>query len=416
MPRRIRDAKLDTRSARAKLERRREPYWRNIAGGLAIGYRKGATGGTWIARLYSAGRSRRYQSIGAADDIANGDGIHIFSFAQAQTLAHRWLGEIARQDRGLRFGPYTVGSALDDYSAFLESDNRTPRTINDTRYRIEALIRPQLGNLDCTTLTTEQLREWRDNLAKTPARARTRPDSDARRKRAASANRTWTIVRAALNYAFHNGRLESDLAWRRVKPLGGVHSARIRYLTVPEAKRLLNACEPCFRLLVRSALETGCRYGELVRLVASDFNSDAGTLAIHQSKSGKPRHVILTEEGAAFFRQLCAGRSGSELMFRRPNGERWGDCNQLRPMRLACQRAKIDPPVGFHQLRHSWASLAVMNNVPLMVVARNLGHVDSKMVERFYGHLAPSYVAEEIRKGAPRFGITPSKKVVALRS
>jgi hypothetical protein len=42
--------------------------------------------------------------------------------------------------------------------------------------------------------------------------------------------------------------------------------------------------------------------------------------------------------------------------------------------------------------------------VPLMVVAKNLGHVDTKMVEAHYGHLAPSYIADAIRAGGPRFG------------
>jgi hypothetical protein len=44
-----------------------------------------------------------------------------------------------------------------------------------------------------------------------------------------------------------------------------------------------------------------------------------------------------------------------------------------------------------------------MNGTPLMVVAQNLGHTDTRMVELHYGHLAPSYRQDEIRKGAPRF-------------
>ncbi len=48
--------------------------------------------------------------------------------------------------------------------------------------------------------------------------------------------------------------------------------ARIRYLTVAEAQRLINASDPEFRPLVRAALETGCRYSELTRLEVQDFN------------------------------------------------------------------------------------------------------------------------------------------------
>ena len=50
------------------------------------------------------------------------------------------------------------------------------------------------------------------------------------------------------------------------------------YLSIAEAKRLLNACEPDFRALVRGALESGCRYSELARLEVHDFNVDVGTL------------------------------------------------------------------------------------------------------------------------------------------
>ena len=85
-------------------------------------------------------------------------------------------------------------------------------------------------------------------------------------------------------------------------------------------------------------------------------------------------------------------------------------------MRSACQRAKIAPSVSFHILRHTWASLAVMAGAPLMVVARNLGHADTRMVERHYGHLAPSFIADAIRAAAPKFGIEPDRNVVSLEA
>ena len=102
---------------------------------------------------------------------------------------------------------------------------------------------------------------------------------------------------------------------------------------------------------------------------------------------------------------------GNEPMF----GREWKASHQLRPMRAACERAKIDPPVGFHQLRHSWASHAVMGGMPLPVVAKNLGHADTRMVEKHYGHLAPSYVVEAVRKHAPRFGLVEESSVASIR-
>jgi integrase len=124
---------------------------------------------------------------------------------------------------------------------------------------------------------------------------------------------------------------------------------------------------------------------------------------------------VLTDEGVQFFRRLCAGRAGDEIMLRKMSGSAWEFAHQIRPMEETVVRAKISPPISFHGLRHTWASHAVMNGMPLMVVARNLGHADTRMVEKHYGHLAPSYVADAVRKSAPRFGFKPERKVVPMR-
>jgi integrase len=276
------------------------------------------------------------------------------------------------------------------------------------------------------SLTTAVLRQWLAKLAKSLPRARTKPgkpqqhrafdgSEEAIRRRKSSANRTWTILRAALNHAFRDGLVASDATWRKVKSFKSVDAARVRYLTVAQARRLVNASDPEFRPLVQAALQTGCRYSELARLEVTDFSPDSGTLAIRQSKSGKARHVVLTDEGVLFFRQLTARRAGSEIMLRRTQGDAWRASHQLRPMAQACQRAKINPPVSFHVLRHTWASLATMNGTPLLLVAKNLGHADTRMVEKHYGHLAPSYIADAIRAGAPKFEFTPDTTVVRLR-
>jgi integrase len=178
---------------------------------------------------------------------------------------------------------------------------------------------------------------------------------------------------------------------------------------------LINAADDDFRPLLRAALETGCRYSELARLEVVDFNPDAGTVTIRRSKSGRARHVVLTDEGAAFFREACAGRAGDALMFVHDDGRPWAKSNQAEPMAAACLHAGLTPPITFHGLRHTWASLAVMAGVPLMVVAKNLGHASTAMLEKHYGHLAPSFIADSIKANAPKYGIKPDKRVVPLR-
>lgn len=400
MARRVRDSDLESTAARGKLKARGKPYFKSIGNGLHIGYRKGATKGVWVIRRYVGDQKYVVETTAIADDIEDANGSTVLNFRQAQERAR----EIAGAARYV--GPYRVKDAVADYiSNHLEGKS----TAYDSRIRFERLVLPALGDELVDELTTERLKEWHRDLARSmPIRPRSDgvertvdlTDPEVARRRKASANRVLTNLKSALNYAFDEGKVGSDLAWRRVKPFGSVDRARTRYLTLAECQRLLNACDGDFRSLVRGALETGARYSELCRLRVGDFNPDSGTLHIAQSKSGHGRHVILTEDGQAVFAQLTAGRPASAPMF----GKEWQSTEQTRWMRLACARAKIEPPLGFHQLRHTWASHAAMSGMALLVVARNLGHTDTRMVEKHYGHLAPSYVVDQVRQHAPRFG------------
>jgi integrase len=189
----------------------------------------------------------------------------------------------------------------------------------------------------------------------------------------------------------------------RPKPFRETGSARVRYLLLDECRRLMNACDPDFRKLVRGALVTGCRYGELCRADVGDFNADAFALLVRESKGGKPRWVPLDDDGAAFLATVTAGRSPSAPLFARADGERWGASHQTRPLLAACTAVTIDP-CGFHQLRHSYASHRVMGGMPLIAVANVLGHSDTRMVEKHYGHLSPSYIREAVRATALDLG------------
>ena len=420
MARTIREARLGTPTARSQLKAGRMPHWNTIAAGREhLGWQRWPRerAGRWLLRqrrggVYSA------ETIGIADDETAADGVSVLTYEQARAKA------IELSQGGERAaGRITVSRAVADYIDHLRAVGKSTR---DAESAAVTHILPRLGDVEVASLTSTQLRKWLGDLASTSARRRTRSgeaqkfkaaprsEEDVRRRQS-SANRVFTVLRAALNLAFDEKRVASNEAWgRRVKPFRGVDAARARYLNTDEAVRLLNACDLNFRSLVR-ALETGIRYGELARLEVADFNPDAGTINVRKSKSGRARHVVLTREGTEFFGRLCAGRRGGERMLLREEGQPWGASNQGRLIVEANLRAGIDPPITFHGLRHTWASLAVMNTTPLMVVAQNLGHADTRMVEKHYGHLAASYVADAIRSGAPRYGAEPVGNIEPLR-
>jgi len=218
-----------------------------------------------------------------------------------------------------------------------------------------------------------------------------------------------TVLKAAFNYAERTGKYQGPTPWKLVKPFRNVDATEHPYLSRDEAIRLQNACHPDFRQLVRGALETGCRYGELRSMKVSDYNADAGTLVVRESKSGKIRHVHLTESGQGFFDELMLGKIKSEPMFLKESGKPWGTSHQGMPMVEACKIARIDPPISFKGLRTTYGSLLATAGVPLQVIAAALGHSDTRITEKHYAHLMPNYVADTIRANLPAFGDKKSK-------
>jgi integrase len=116
------------------------------------------------------------------------------------------------------------------------------------------------------------------------------------------------------------------------------------------------------------------------------------------------------------FSTLTAGRKGDARIFLRNDGKPWGTSHQQRPLAEACARARISPAVSFHILRHSHGSTLAMCGVPMGVIAAQLGHSDTRMTEKHYAHLAPSYVADTIRANFPNLGLTKDTAITTLRS
>jgi integrase len=426
MTRSARNTSLETRTARTRLRIRRTPYFAKIAKGLRLGYYRGAVAGSWIVGQYRGNGVYATEAIGAADDTLEADGVNVFDYWQAQEHARRWADRQRQILEGrLHDGPYTVADAVKDYLGEITAE-KSPAAVQGAKYVFDAWILPELGSVRIEKLTTDRLNRWRNKIATQPKRVRSKrtatepasrstvDDEDARRARKATANRILTMLKAALNRAFHGDRVSSDSAWRKVKPFRKVDEAVVRYLSAAEARRLVQACPKDFRKLVQGALLTGCRYSELARLTAGNFNGDSGTLAIRLSK-GKIRHVVLTDEGRQSFAEWTADLSPADHVFLRTDNNCWGASHQKRPLDDASKRAEIEPAVTFHILRHTHGSHLAMAGVPMGVIAAQLGHADTRMTEKHYAHLAPSYIAQTIRANFPVLNLAGESQVIPLR-
>jgi integrase len=409
---------LQTREARKKLKSRDHPYYVELRRGLALGYRKGTDGGSWLLREHKGGGYKKgggyvKRRLAAADDDTPGDGIAVLSWDEAQLLA---LG--ADRPTVTRPTKLTVAQAAEAYF-----DTRQGNADGD-RGTYKACIEEPLGKRGVAELTPGDFENWLSRqVPKTE-------DKEERRAAQATANRRWTVLRAILNSAYRKDakRVPSADAWRRIRPFQNVDQPRTRTLTVAEVKRLLNALQPDVRALARGSILTGARRGELLAMRVADF--DGAQVTVRHSKAGlaRSRQIELNDEGVEFFSQAAAGRAGDAPMFPSQHTE-WGNRNISREVLVACgwwldqkakkwiykeTGAKLNPPALFHDLRRSYGSLMLNSGARIEVIQELLGHADLRMTRRAYAHLLNRTKQRAVKKHLPSFGFE-SDNVVPLQ-
>ena len=423
MARSIRSNKLETRTNRLKLETRKY-FVITIGESLSIRYRRPSTGnGTWQVRI-RAENKYIHHVIGEADDYIDANGDDILNYYQAQEKCRVYATEAKQPSLSTR-KPITVEEACNHYMEWFR-ENR--KSILDTERTINAHIHPALKNILVMDLTALEIRRWHEKVASSPPRRRTKigakqnygdkvESSDGKRSRKSTANRILTVLKAILNKAFEDGLVSDDKEWRRVKPFKQTDEPIIRFLTVSESTRLINACNLDFRLMVQAALLTGCRYGELTRILVTHVNLDTGLIYItSESKGDKGRHVPLSDEGHQFFQDQIVGKPGLDYVFKRQDGSTWKKNHQSRLMKAACIQAKIEPAISFHELRHTYASLLAQAGADLLTISKLLGHADTRVTSRHYAHLCDRTLANTVKTLLPNFGsAVNSSKVVKIK-
>ena len=413
MARRVKDAKLETRAARSKLEVRGKPYWREIGQDLDVGYRRlHGTDGTFLGRRHikgkisANGKKQPYETarLGASDDISDANGATVLNFWQAQEKAREWY---ANHTHAIKGGPLTVQEACDGYIKFLRAHKKTG---DDADWRLKKHFLPALAGRPVAALTKEEIEGclW--------AMVRKGDDPEIERKSRDSANRVFHSFRAALNRVFADpkNKIPSDLAWRRVKPFKAVRRARQVHLDAAQSNRLINVCGGAFRQLVTAALLTGARAPhELASLRVRDFRADLSTLSVPGGKTG-PRDVVLTREAVRWFQGISAGGAPDELLLPRDDGTAWTKSEHARHMIEAVKKAKLPKGCTLYSLRHTYASQSLLAGMNLKLLAENMG-TSIKMLEQHYVKFIAASRRELVEKSAFRLGLKSASNVTTIR-
>ena len=167
------------------------------------------------------------------------------------------------------------------------------------------------------------------------------------------------------------------------------HGARERYLTDAEVKRLMveldQSKQTMVARIVKLLLYTGARCSEITNARWEYVDLEQQVLTVPLSKSGKPRHIALSDAAVALLREIPR-EEGIPWIFFNPRTKNH-PISIFRAWNRIRSNAGI-PDVRLHDLRHSYASFLVRAGRSLYEVQRLLGHYDPKVTMR-YAHLSP---------------------------
>lgn len=415
--RKPRPARLGTAESRANLTVQLEPYWATITPGTALGYYKGERDRSWFVRQRTGGRYVKTR-IGTPDDHAVADGEVVLSHSQALNKALTLQVE-QRTPQPRHYGDgMTLNEVMRRYiEDYLPGKGSQKLTEQQWKRHIE----PGIGRKLVTALDDSDLRKWVKGLiTKPPAiRGKAQPfdpnDPEQLRQRKATANRTLTMVKAALTRAWkHDRDFPKDLPtyWTKVEPFALGEEPEPRMLDTSEVKRLLKEADPDLKTLLQGALMTGARRGELIALTVRAYDPATRTLRIYQSKTGKTLTQPLTPEGAELFDSLTVGRDPDAPLFTRADGRGWARGDAIRPMRAAVEAAKLED-VSFKTMRATYGKMLLVATKDIELVAKALGHSDSRVTRKHYAR----YLTDDLARGIaqlPALGFVTESKVVRI--
>lgn len=240
---------------------------------------------------------------------------------------------------------------------------------------IQRELVPAFGGMTVEVITRPDIVRWRDGLA----------------ERQATFNRALPVLAVMLAYAEQLGHRR-----RGSNPCKGMPryktAERERYLSAPEYRRLARtldqaeAEQPHFVAAIRLLIYAGARQGEIAALRWEHVQPPR--LALPDSKTG-PKTIYLNAPAMAVLDSLPSRASGYVFA---------PDDNQEQPPRLdnrwraLRQRAAL-PDVRMHDLRHSFASVAIMDGMSLSLIGKLLGHALPETTAR-YAHLADEAVMD----------------------
>jgi integrase len=297
-------------------------------------------------------------------------------------------------------GP-TVAEAAHEFIADMKSDTfrqrgghvYKPSTIGGYERDLTKHAVPELGSKRINRLQRPELQRWVDELT-TPERS------------PSTIRNIVAALRALIGFAELRG-------WVHVNPCNGLRlpaggQARDRIASPAEAAKLIAAMRPKDKATLGLAVYAGLRLGELLALDVAAVDLDGGWIHVHRSwdrgtkqfiptKSRKPRSVPIIDKLATLLADhfVLLDHPSEGLLFPSANNPEWPtDPGILRRRTHEHWKKAGLKPLGFHEGRHTFASIGIAAGLNAKTLSTYLGHATITITLDRYGHLMPGSEVE----------------------
>lgn len=304
------------------------------------------------------------------------------------------------------FGDYLTNDWLPAIRSTIEKS-----TYESYARNVRLHIVPKLGGVPLQQLDAPMLNRFYAELQDDGGRKDGKPGGLSAR----TVRYIHTIVGRALREAVDWERLVKNVAPKSAPPsASSAKSPEMKTWDAPTLARFLHEVredrhQPTWLFLAT----TGCRRGESLGIRWADVDLDKGRVLLFQTisainheivlaprtKSGKPRPIEIDTTTIASLRavrkrqaeeRLLLGPDykDQDLVFARPDGTPQHPEHLSNAFDRRVARYKL-PRIRLHDLRHTWATLALQAGVDVKIVSERLGHTSTKITWDIYQHVTP---------------------------
>ncbi len=285
-------------------------------------------------------------------------------------------------------------------------NERKSRSAWEYENRCDNHLLEAFGEVPIVAITKVMVIRWRDRASSTTS--------------AATLNGLLATLSSAFTFFVEQRWIEHNPC-HRVKNLEVVTKVFPWLQSTETVTRLLASCLTNIRTLVAVLVGTGMRLGEALHLHWDDIDIEHRIITVRRgsqgtTKSGKIRRVPIIDSTLSVLKQMKLERGTNKLLWPgQKKGKPLHQSSITKAFHLATARAELPKELRVHDLRHTFASLFLIDGGDIWKLSKILGHSSVMITERTYAHLKPT--AYEADYGRVAFQMpSESDNVIAFAS